>query len=125
MLHFLIELGISNSFDGLREISRKGKIIITVIKEKKTAVVEVLDNGPGVPEDIRKVLFQKPSSTKRDPKDPYRGLGLYLSNKLCMLMGGGIKYDYSELRQLGSRFVLYLPLTEKCDKYVGVQDANE
>lgn len=116
---------IANAFDALREIPREGKVVISVMKEENMAIIEVLDNGKGVREDIRKTLFLKPTSARRDSKNPYRGLGLYLSNKLCMLMGGGIKYDYDELRQLGSRFVLFFPLTEKCDKYNGVQIGND
>jgi PAS domain S-box-containing protein len=54
---------------------RKPRIILRVRREDKYAVLEVEDNGPGMPEDIRRRVFEPFFTTK----DPGIGTGLGLS----------------------------------------------
>jgi len=51
--------------------------------------IQVVDNGPGVPESIRDVLFNPFISTKRTGQ----GLGLALVDKLVRDMGGLVQYE--------------------------------
>jgi two-component system nitrogen regulation sensor histidine kinase GlnL len=74
--------------------------------------IQVMDNGPGVPESIRDVLFNPFITTKRTGQ----GLGLALVDKLVRDMGGLIQYDRSE--EKGGKtawtvFRLLLPMGEK------------
>lgn len=74
--------------------------------------IQVMDNGPGVPEAIRDVLFNPFITTKRTGQ----GLGLALVDKLIRDMGGLVQHE----RETGGRdgkdwtiFRLLLPKGEK------------
>lgn len=59
--------------------------------------IQVMDNGPGVSESIRDVLFNPFISTKRTGQ----GLGLALVDKLVRDMGGLVQYERAEQNQKG------------------------
>jgi len=67
----------------------------------------VTDNGPGIPEDDRDMIFQAYGRSRiSDGKPGSIGLGLTVSRYLAEAMGGALAYD----RVLGeSRFTLTLP----------------
>lgn len=73
--------------------------------------IQVIDNGPGVPETIRDVLFNPFITTKRTGQ----GLGLALVDKLVRDMGGLIQHEREEERGTKGRtiFRLLLPKGEK------------
>jgi two-component system nitrogen regulation sensor histidine kinase GlnL len=60
--------------------------------------IQIMDNGPGVPESIRDVLFNPFITTKRTGQ----GLGLALVDKLVRDMGGLVQYERSEDKIAGS-----------------------
>lgn len=65
--------------------------------------MDIEDNGEGVPEDLRPLLFLPLVSGKREGS----GLGLALSQQIMAAHGGLISYEPIET---GSRFTLRLPL---------------
>ncbi|SCZ58000.1 PAS domain S-box-containing protein [Thiohalomonas denitrificans] len=67
--------------------------------------IEVEDNGPGIPHEVRSRIFD-PFFTTKDVGDG-SGLGLSISQAMMVRRGGFIRYDpeYSD----GARFVLRLP----------------
>ncbi len=67
-------------------------------------VIEVTDNGGGVPVDDQEVIFEKGISSK--PGFDH-GYGLYLVKSLVDTLGGQIMVEPGEGR--GTRFVVYLP----------------
>lgn len=68
-----------------------GKIIVTVIPEGKRVIVEVCDNGIGIPPEDSGRLFEPDFSTKTGRDGT--GLGLYMSRLLVeQSMGGGISF---------------------------------
>ncbi|HTH29037.1 MAG TPA: ATP-binding protein [Sphingobium sp.] len=74
--------------------------------------IQVMDNGPGVPDSIRDVLFNPFITTKRTGQ----GLGLALVDKLVRDMGGLVQYDRNQ--EKGGKtgwtvFRLLLPKGEK------------
>jgi len=74
--------------------------------------IQVMDNGPGVPDNIRDVLFNPFITTKRTGQ----GLGLALVDKLVRDMGGLIQYDRNEdkgEKMAWTVFRLLLPKGEK------------
>ena len=77
------------------------------------AIIEVVDQGIGVPSDARRRLFTR-FSRVHSPKDSTAsgtGIGLYLSKVLVEHMGGAIGYeDHGD--EPGSTFWFTLPLTE-------------
>lgn len=64
--------------------------------------LDVIDNGPGVPEALRSLLFLPFVTGRRDGT----GLGLALSQQIASAHGGLVTFE--ELDK-GSRFSLYLP----------------
>jgi signal transduction histidine kinase len=75
----------------------------------KTCVVEIEDNGPGIPDQLKSALFPVSQGTPR--KGVTRGLGLYIVRTLVSDFGGKVRVedrvpgDYSQ----GCRFVMELP----------------
>ena len=72
--------------------------------------IQVMDNGPGVPERIRDVLFNPFITTKRSGQ----GLGLALVDKLVRDMGGLVQYerDEEDPQEAWTVFRLLLPKGE-------------
>lgn len=64
--------------------------------------LDVVDNGPGVPEALRSMLFLPFVTGRRDGT----GLGLALSQQIASAHGGLLTYEPIDT---GSRFSLYLP----------------
>jgi signal transduction histidine kinase len=71
--------------------------------------VAVMDNGPGIPRDMRKYLFDKYAQLNEDQKMKGTGLGLAVSRLIVEAHGGIIGYrPVSEMK--GSVFYFRLPL---------------
>ena len=69
------------------------------------AIVEVIDQGPGVPDDLRTRIFDRfATGTVREGG---LGLGLYLAKQIAVIHGGDLTVDGAPGR--GARFVLALP----------------
>ncbi len=75
------------------------------------AVLEVSDNGPGVPEEVRGRLFEPFFSSRRHGRGA--GLGLAVVYAIVTEHGGEIELDPSAGR--GARFVARLPLGRESD----------
>jgi signal transduction histidine kinase len=61
------------------------RIALRVRREGALAVIEVEDNGPGVPDELREKIFQPFFSTKGDLGN---GLGLWISSEIVRVHGG-------------------------------------
>lgn len=74
--------------------------------------ISVADQGPGVPEDFRPLLFGKFSQADGSAtrKRGGTGLGLHISRSLIELMGGRIGYEPGE--NGGAVFFIELPLSD-------------
>ncbi|MFD0539694.1 sensor histidine kinase [Actinomadura luteofluorescens] len=86
----------------------ESRVDITVSREGDTAVLEVVDDGAGVPERDRDLVFQRfarlEDSRARDPGGT--GLGLPIAREIAELHGGRLTIEDSER---GARFVLRIP----------------
>ncbi|MGW2312584.1 sensor histidine kinase [Actinomadura luteofluorescens] len=86
----------------------ESRVDITVSREGDTAVLEVVDDGAGVPERDRDLVFQRfarlEDSKARDPGGT--GLGLPIAREIAELHGGRLTIEDSER---GARFVLRIP----------------
>ncbi|MFB4308335.1 sensor histidine kinase [Actinomadura sp. GTD37] len=84
------------------------RIDITVARVDGHAVLEVLDDGAGVAEEHRDLVFQRfarlDASKARDPGGT--GLGLPIAREIARLHGGTLTIEDSER---GARFVLRIP----------------
>ena len=87
----------------LQAAGEKGIIEARVRGEDNAVVIEVHDNGPGVPPERRAELFSALVTTKPDGN----GLGLF-SVKACATGLGG-RVDVSESPLGGALFRIHLP----------------
>jgi two-component system, NtrC family, sensor kinase len=71
------------------------------------AVISVIDNGGGIPENIKDKIFQPFFTTK--PTGQGTGLGLSLSYDIVKAHGGELKVETKEGE--GSQFIIYLPIS--------------
>ena len=103
---------VMNAHDAIIENKQKnGQIRIEVRhKEEQNAIqVSVVDNGPGIPEEIRKRIFSPFFTTK--PVGEGTGLGLHVCREVVENCGGEIFVD-SKLGEY-TRFVVKLPVAEE------------
>lgn len=88
----------------------KGKIDILISQDRDCALIEFRDNGCGMPEDIRRRVFDPFFTTRRG--EGGSGLGLHIAwNLTTQLLGGSISCE-SELGT-GTSFYLRIPLQLK------------
>ncbi|MDZ7798489.1 MAG: ATP-binding protein [Patescibacteria group bacterium] len=88
----------------------KGKIIISVKKDKKYAQIKVKDNGIGIPQKEVKKLFKK-FSRASNAKEMYTdgtGLGLFIVKEIVKGHQGRVSME-SKMGQ-GTTFSVFLPL---------------
>jgi len=76
-----------------------------VTQNENTVMFAVEDTGPGVPRNVVDGLFE--FFVKKDDLSEGLGLGLPLSKRHAIRMGGNLIYDKSY--KLGARFVVSVP----------------
>jgi signal transduction histidine kinase len=86
---------------------------VTVAMGDGSVRISVIDQGPGIPDSFRDVVFEKFSQA--DASDTRAsggtGLGLAISKELVERMGGAIGYDSTEGH--GATFFVDLPLASQ------------
>ena len=75
-------------------------------KEGDRAVIEVIDEGPGVSPELLPHIFDRYVSGKRASGG--LGLGLYIARRVVELHGGELRVE--RRTPIGSRFIVSLPL---------------
>jgi len=94
-----------NAAQAMRSQSEPREILIRVHVQDVMAIIEVIDNGPGVSEDVRARLFEPFFTTKGEQG---LGLGLDISRRIVQNHCGRITFDRHEPR--GTVFRISLPL---------------
>lgn len=84
--------------------SHRNIIILLSDANKSELVIEVSDNGLGIPDSLKESLFEKGISSK---KRPGHGIGLYLVHQLVTSNGGSILIDDAE--PTGTIFSIFIP----------------
>lgn len=87
-----------------RSDAPEGAITLEARREGSVAVIEVRDNGPGIPEQVRERLFQAFQSAARQGGT---GLGLTIAAELVRAHGGDIILQSSS--DAGTCFVITIP----------------
>ncbi|OQS17955.1 hypothetical protein B0T44_22300 [Nocardia donostiensis] len=84
---------------------------VALERDADTAVVEVVDDGPGVPEADRQRIFQRfvRLDDARSRDEGGAGLGLAIARDVVERHGGAIRVEAGA--QGGARFVVELPIT--------------
>lgn len=93
-----------------------GKITVRVWRDETTAFAEVCDNGPGIPADQRKEVFERFRQGAHDGKARHHGAGLGLAIAQAYAHHNGGEIELSDADQggpdsmKGLRAVLRLPI---------------
>ncbi len=95
----LIEL-IQNAINVLRK--KGGLIELKLERRNKEIALSVIDNGPGIPSELRKELFVKEVKSKHG-----LGMGLYLSSKIIDASGGKLMVENTSKN--GSVITILMP----------------
>jgi len=93
-----------NAAEAAKDAGREPRILVRAYREAGQAVLEVEDNGPGVPEEVRPTLFEPFFTTKPDGT----GLGLSISKSIMIGHEGDILYRPGDGG--GALFEVRLPL---------------
>jgi signal transduction histidine kinase len=104
LLEWALESLVKNAIDALQ--GRSGTIILRVGAEQGMAEVRVIDDGPGVPREIRRTLFEPGITTKRGGW----GIGLALSRRVVEDAHSGVLV--LEASEKGACFLMRIPLAE-------------
>jgi len=106
----------NNGFDAMRDkLTGDGgpetgetyipKLKVRTRKTDSTITLEIQDNGPGIPNDIKDKILQPFFTTKKGTQGT--GLGLSITNDIIKAHGGGI--EIKSLPGEGSTFTIQLP----------------
>ena len=104
LLEWALESLVKNAIDALQ--GRSGTIILRVGAEQGMGEVRVVDDGPGVPKDIRRTLFEPGFTTKRGGW----GIGLALSRRVVEDAHRG--HLLLETTDKGACFLMRVPLAK-------------
>ncbi len=99
---------VDNALDALAGSSpadEPARVTVSILQDEEEIVVQVEDNGPGVPVGARESIFLDGFTTKRATGPVHRGLGLALVHRLVQRLGGTITVSDGP----GARFVVRLP----------------
>ncbi|MEX0892194.1 MAG: HAMP domain-containing sensor histidine kinase [Gemmatimonadota bacterium] len=98
---------IRNAREALAEHGARGgapRVRVSVRRAGREALVEIADNGPGIPPAERAAVFEPFHTSK------HRGMGLGLPVCREIAAGHGGRLELREARGGGARFVLALPI---------------
>lgn len=94
-----------NSIDAINEAGdgRQGKIKVELSKGTRGHILEVTDNGVGIPEDIRQKIFKRFATKKTGGL----GIGLFYCNTIVEAHGGEISFTSNKGK--GTTFRVRIP----------------
>lgn len=101
----------SNAFDAMREKSKNAEEynpVLTIISKSQDdkLLIQISDNGPGIPDEIRDKILQPFFTTKKGTEGT--GLGLSITHDIVKAHGGEMKVETSKGK--GSDFMITLPV---------------
>lgn len=103
----LLKLLLSNLLENANKYSPKGKpVLLTLAKQKHTILLEVTDEGSGIPVEEREAVFQKfyRIGNEQTRRTQGTGLGLYICKKIVQDHKGEILIK--ENQPTGSKFIV-------------------
>ena len=94
--------------DNAIKFSHSDGVVTVALEENDTFKFSVSDNGTGIAEDKKIMIFQKFGQINREKQEQQgSGLGLYIAYHLAKLNGGELSFDSVEGK--GSTFYLKVP----------------
>jgi two-component system sensor histidine kinase QseC len=78
--------------NAIRYSNENGRILVRLSKTNKEILLEVTDNGPGIPPQLQERVFERFFRVLGN-KSPGSGLGLAIVRQICDLHGGRVELD--------------------------------
>ncbi|RUR15687.1 two-component sensor histidine kinase [Legionella sp. km535] len=94
--------------NAIRYCGENGRVIVRLIRQNNELILEVADNGPGIPPELQARVFERFFRVLGN-KSPGSGLGLAIVQQICELHGGRVVLD-SPKTGTGLIVKVYLPL---------------
>lgn len=94
---------VTNAVQALGEVPGEKKILLTTAMERERIIMQVADNGPGVPPEMRDRIFDPFFTNKKDGS----GIGLSLCHRIISDHGGRLMVAASTMG--GALFTIELP----------------
>jgi signal transduction histidine kinase len=94
---------IKNGIQSIPE-EKAGKIAVILYNKENTAIIEIRDNGKGIPDDVKQKMFMPNFTTKSSGM----GLGLAIVQNILDQING--KITYKTRVGTGTTFIISLPL---------------
>ncbi|MBW7456223.1 sensor histidine kinase, partial [Paenibacillus sepulcri] len=108
LLQPLVENAIQHS---IRDNFEKGKILISARREGKDMVIDIVDNGKGIPEET---LLQLNRDMDHGGKPVHRGVGLRnVNDRLKLYFGDNYKLKIETGPEIGTKITLRHPILEE------------
>lgn len=104
LVQVLVNLGL-NALDALAG-QEGGQVVLTVSGDERWCVIDIWDNGPGLPPEDPRRVFDPFFTTK--PPGEGTGLGLFVSTRIMQQLEGRLEHVPDEN---GTRFRVTLPTT--------------
>ena len=76
--------------NGLRHVPQGGKIAVGLVQRDGRAVLQVADDGPGIPEGERGNVLRRLYRLESSRTTPGNGLGLSMVAAICELHGAAL-----------------------------------
>lgn len=106
-----VRAALANLLENASDVTPEGEPVeVEVRREADLAVVSIRDRGPGLPDDVRRRLFEPHVTTKVGGS----GMGLFLARQLVVGMHGGV-LDVEDHPDGGTIAVVKLPLASMED----------
>ncbi len=96
--------------NGLQAVERNGRIEVEAVARNGSVVIEVRDNGPGIPPEKQGAIFDPYFTTKAQGN----GLGLWIAQQIVSAHGGTLQAQNAP--QGGAIFALLLPIKASQDQ---------
>jgi signal transduction histidine kinase len=95
---------VTNALDAMQAKVQDGQLHLSVARTTGHVILEVADNGPGIPPELRQKVFQLYFTTKSTGS----GIGLAMTYRAVQLHNGTI--DFSSVDGQGTTFRLQFPV---------------
>ena len=111
LLRRIIQNFLSNAINYCPQTNRQGKVLLGVRHQNQQVVIEVWDNGPGIPVDKQETIFKE--FERLDPNQAASGLGLGLaiSERIAKLLG--LTISVKSTLDKGTCFSISVPRSDK------------
>jgi len=102
-----LEQVVENLVTNAIRYARKTPLTVRVSESQEKAILEVCDQGPGIPQEDHEKIFNQFERSRSIAERSGMGLGLFIVKEIVTLHGGTV--SVSNLNTGGARFIVELP----------------